>query len=72
MAHHTMEHNNGNGNVLMLVLTLFIYLISVWSVQQWAAIATIVAALSTAAFNIYKWWAFSRDKRKEKDIIDNN
>lgn len=66
-----MEHN-GHGSVYMLIATLLIYLVSIWSVQQWAAIATIFAAVTTGCFNLYKWWKLSQDKKKDQDIIDNN
>lgn len=47
--------DNGNGSVFMMIGTFFFYLLSVFALQQWASIATIIAAVSTIVYNIQRF-----------------
>ena len=60
-----MHETNGHGSIYMTIGTVFIYLLSIWTVQQWAAVATIFAGLSTGAFTLYKWWRLYKDKNRK-------
>lgn len=60
----TMNEMNGHGSVYGTLLTVFFYLLSVFNIQQWAAVATIFAGVSTGAFTIYKWWRLHNNKSK--------
>jgi hypothetical protein len=64
----TMNDMNGHGSIYGTVLTVFLYLLTVFNIQQWAAIATIFAGVATGAFTIYKWIRlYKLDKTKSDD-----
>jgi len=58
------EHNN-DGSLYMTLLTVFLYLIARLSLTEWAAIATIFAALSTMAYNLYRMFGLKKKKDEE-------
>ena len=56
--------SNGNGNILATIGVVFLYVLNVITVQQWAAIATIFAGLTTGGFTLYKWYlTFKKNKK---------
>lgn len=63
----TMHENNGHGSIYMTIGTVFIYLLSVFTVQQWAAVATIFAGVATGGFTLYKWWRLYKNKSKPEE-----
>ena len=46
---------NYNGSMIMTGFTAFLYVLTVITLQQVAAIATIFAGFTAGGFTIYKW-----------------
>lgn len=66
----TMNDYNGHGSIYGTIATVFLYLLTIWTIQQWAAAATIFAGLATGAFTIYKWIRlYNNDKMKSNDRV---
>lgn len=55
---------NVQGSVFGTIITVLLYLLTVFNIQQWAALATIFAGVSTGAFTLYKWWRLHKNKSK--------
>lgn len=51
-----------NGSVLMMLGTFFLYITSYVTLSNVAAVATILAAFSTVAYNIVKIWKERKTK----------
>lgn len=52
----TMANNyDSNGGVFMTILTVLLYFFTRFTVTEWAGIATILAALTTAVLNVYRF-----------------
>ena len=59
-----MTDLNGNGNVLGTICVVFLYVLSVITLQEWAAIATIFAGFTAGGFTIFKWISsYNKNKR---------
>lgn len=58
-----MDHSHTNGSIFMMLTTFFLYITSYVSLSNVAAVATIIAALTTAGYNIVK----IREMRKKKN-----
>lgn len=64
-----MDHNHsGNGGLLMMVCSAFLYILSIFTLSQWAASATIFAALATGCYNGYKLILLYKQRRKNPKI----
>lgn len=61
----TMDNQapQGHGSTYMTILTTILYVICKWTFSDIAAIATIIAAATTAWLNIYRWRS---DRKKER------
>lgn len=57
-----MVDNNSHGNTILTMLTVILYFIARFTITEWAGIATILAALSTAALNVYKFFNYKKKK----------
>jgi hypothetical protein len=55
-----------NGSMIMTGFTAFLYVLSVITLQQVAALATIFAGFTAGAFTIYKW--VIAHKKHKKDV----
>jgi hypothetical protein len=66
MAQTNMHDNSwaGTNNVLATCASFIFLFIAKFSVSDWAAIAAIVAALTTAGLNIAKYIEMKRNKNK--------
>lgn len=59
-----MGDMNGNGSVLGTVGVVFLYVLSVMTLQGWAALATIFAGATAGGFTIYKWIHFYKKNKR--------
>lgn len=48
----------------MTILTVILYFITRFTITEWAGIATMLAAASTVALNVFRFW---KEKNKNHD-----
>lgn len=68
----SMQEMNGHGSIYGTIVTVFLYFLTVFNIQQWAAMATIFAGVTTGAFTIYKWWRLHNKKQNNDRISEEN
>lgn len=61
-----MHEHNSDGSVYMTILTVFLYMAHKFTLSDWAAGATIAAALSTLMLNLYRMF-WEKKKKPNKD-----
>ena len=61
MQKSDMGNPTGMESVAMTTITIVLCFISRFTITDWAGIATVIAALSTAGLNVYK---FIKEKNK--------
>lgn len=71
-THNTMDHlhfdNDGTTQtgIILSLLTIMLYVLSILSLQQWAAIGAMLAGFTTATFNGYKFYLLIKGRKKRK------
>lgn len=55
--------NNNDGSLYMTILTVFLYMAHRFTLSDWAAVGTILAALSTLAYNLYRMFGDKKPKQ---------
>lgn len=58
------DNGDSTNSVGMALVTMFLYILTTLTVQDWAGVAAILAGVSTAAFNGYKFIKLLKNKKK--------
>lgn len=61
-----VHYPGGHDSLYMTIGTVFLYFISKLTVSDLAAMATILAAISTAVLNVYR---FLKERKERKDNV---
>lgn len=68
LNHKEMDNNttDGHAGIFMLLGNILLYIVATLSLQEWAAIATIFAAVAAGCYNGYKFIMMLKNRKRKK------